>query len=275
MNPTDPLFDLSGQVAVLTGGGGVLVGAMARELGRRGVKVAVGTRSEETAQPVVADILADGGEAMYLPLDVMDQASLTRAARMVLDRWNTMDLLINGAGGNRQDATASPDLRFFDLPEEALRNVMDLNLLGTLLPSQIFGKILAEKKQGSIINLSSMTAFRPLTRVVGYAAAKAAVNNFTQWLAVYMAQQCSPAIRVNAIAPGFFETSQNRYLLRDEATGALSERGQQIIDHTPAGRFGVPGDLLGALIWLASPSAAFVTGTVVAVDGGFSAFSGV
>ena len=275
MNPTDPLFDFSVQVAVLTGGGGVLVGAMARELGRRGVKVAVGTRSEETAQPVVADILADGGEAMYLPLDVMDQASLTRAARMVLDRWNTMDLLINGAGGNRQDATASPDLRFFDLPEEALRNVMDLNLLGTLLPSQIFGKILAEKKQGSIINLSSMTAFRPLTRVVGYAAAKAAVNNFTQWLAVYMAQQCSPAIRVNAIAPGFFETSQNRYLLRDEATGALSERGQQIIDHTPAGRFGVPGDLLGALIWLASPSAAFVTGTVVAVDGGFSAFSGV
>ena len=181
MNPTDPLFDLSGQVAVLTGGGGVLVGAMARELGRRGVKVAVGTRSEETAQPVVADILADGGEAMYLPLDVMDQASLTRAARMVLDRWNTMDLLINGAGGNRQDATASPDLRFFDLPEEALRSVMDLNLLGTLLPSQIFGKILAEKKQGSIINLSSIAGLRGNRSGLGaYSATKGAVRLFTK-----------------------------------------------------------------------------------------------
>jgi NAD(P)-dependent dehydrogenase (short-subunit alcohol dehydrogenase family) len=193
----------------------------------------------------------------------------------VLKTFGGVDALINGAGGNKPEATTSPERTFFDLPEAALRFVFDLNLMGTIIPSQIFGKRLAEKGEGVILNISSMNALRPLTRVAGYSAAKAGVSNFTQWLAVHMAQEYSPRIRVNAIAPGFFLTEQNRYLLTDAKTGELTARGQSIINHTPMRRFGQPEDLFGAVLWLLSPASAFVTGLVVPIDGGFQAFSGV
>jgi NAD(P)-dependent dehydrogenase (short-subunit alcohol dehydrogenase family) len=186
-----------------------------------------------------------------------------------------VDILINGAGGNKKEATTTPNLRFFDLPPDAVQWVFSLNFLGTLLPSQVFGQLMAEQGEGVILNVSSMNAFRPLTRIPAYSAAKAAVSNFTQWLAVHMAQEYSPDIRVNALAPGFFLTEQNRFLLTDEATGNLTPRGKTIIDHTPMARFGNPEDLVGTTLWLLSPASGFVTGVVVPVDGGFSAFSGV
>lgn len=183
--------------------------------------------------------------------------------------------MINGAGGNRQPATTSPDLSFFDLPVDELDYVVRLNFMGTLLPSQVFGRVFAQKQEGVILNISSMAAYRPMTKVVGYAAAKAAVSNLTQWLAVHFCQNYSPHIRVNAIAPGFFLTDQNRYLLTDAKTGELTPRGRAIMDHTPMGRFGEPFDLVGTVIWLVSDASKFVTGTVVPVDGGFMAYSGV
>jgi NAD(P)-dependent dehydrogenase (short-subunit alcohol dehydrogenase family) len=192
-----------------------------------------------------------------------------------MHEFGRLDGLINAAGGNRPDATTSPDRSFFDLPEEALRFVFDLNLMGTILPSQILGQLMAQRGEGVILNVSSMNAFRPLTRIAAYSAAKAGVSNFTQWLAVHMAQEYSPRIRVNAIAPGFFLTEQNRFLLTDQQTGALTPRGETIITHTPMQRFGTPEDLLGAVLWLLSSASAFVSGVVIPIDGGFSAFSGV
>lgn len=271
----DELFGLEGKVAVVTGGGGVLCGAMSRALGRVGVRVAVLDLFPEAAQRVASEVEALGGQAIAIPCDVLDKASVEKAAEAVLKAFGRVDILINGAGGNKKQATTSPDLSFFDLPADAVQWVFNLNFLGTLLPSQVFGKKMAEQGEGVILNVSSMNAFRPLTRIPAYSAAKAAVSNFTQWLAVHMAQEYSPRIRVNAIAPGFFLTEQNRFLLTDEATGQLTPRGQVIIDHTPMGRFGDPEDLLGTVLWLLSPGAAFVTGVVVPVDGGFSAFSGV
>jgi NAD(P)-dependent dehydrogenase (short-subunit alcohol dehydrogenase family) len=207
--------------------------------------------------------------------DATRREDLEEAAQAVVSEFGRVDCLLNGAGGNHPQATTRPDLPFFDMPEEALRFVFDLNLLGTIFPSQVFGRRMAEQGEGVILNVSSMSAFRPLTRVVTYSAAKAGVNSFTQWLAVHLAREYSPRIRVNAIAPGFFLTEQNRFLLTDEATGALTARGQSIIDHTPMARFGEPEDLLGTVLWLLSPASAFVTGIVVPVDGGFSAFGGV
>ena len=183
--------------------------------------------------------------------------------------------MINGAGGNKKEATTSPDMSFFDLPSEAIRFVFDLNFLGTLLPTQVFGREMAESGAGIILNVSSMNAFRPLTKIAAYSAAKAAVSNFTQWLAVHVCRNYSTEIRVNAIAPGFFLTEQNRFLLTDEGTGELTARGKTIVDHTPMGRFGQAEDLIGTVIWLLSDASKFVTGVVVPVDGGFSAFSGV
>jgi NAD(P)-dependent dehydrogenase (short-subunit alcohol dehydrogenase family) len=271
----DKLFDLEGQVAVLTGASGVLVTAMAKELALRGARVVVMARGAEALNKVCAEIRTAGGTAEAIACDVLQKDALAAAAEQIVKKFGHVDILINGAGGNKKEATTSPELNFFDIPADALKSVMDLNLLGTVFPCQVFGKIMAVQKRGVIINISSISAVRPLTRVVGYGTAKAAVNNFTQWLAVHMAQNYSPQIRVNAIAPGFFETVQNKFLLRDEKTGQLTARGQQIIGYTPAGRFGAPEDLLGALVWLCSPSAGFVTGVVVPVDGGFSAFSGV
>ncbi len=272
---SDPLFSVEDKVAVLTGAGGVLIGRMALELARRGATVVVMDRVVDAAQQIVENIRAGGGRAEAIIADVLDRSSLLDALGCVEESYGRCDILVNGAGGNRKEATTSPELEFFDLPLDALRFVIDLNLMGTVLPSQVFGRLMARHKSGVIVNISSMNSFRPLTRIVGYSAAKAAINNFTQWLAVHMAQNYSPAIRVNAIAPGFFETKQNRFLLRDEATGELTARGRTIVDHTPMGRFGVPEDLLGTLLWLVSPASEFVTGIVVPVDGGFSAYSGV
>jgi len=275
MNELVNLFDISGRVAVVTGGGGVLCGTMSRALGRLGVKVAVLDLFEEAAQRGADDIAAQGGTALAVRCDVLDKASLEAARDAVLTRFGRVDILVNGAGGNKKQATTSPDLSFFDLPPDAIRWVFDLNFVGTLLPSQVFGKLMAEQGQGVILNISSMNGFRPLTRIPAYSAAKAAVSNFTQWLAVHVAQEYSPRIRVNALAPGFFLTEQNRFLLTDEASGELTPRGRTIIEHTPMGRFGDPEDLIGTVVWLLGDGARFVTGVVVPVDGGFSAFSGV
>ena len=269
------LFGLVGKVAVVTGGGGVLCGAMSRALGCVGVRVAVLDLFEEAAQKVADDIVAAGGEAIAVRCDVLDKASLETARDVVLARFGRVDILINGAGGNKKQATTSPDLSFFDLPADAVQWVFNLNFIGTLLPCQVFGKLMADQGEGIILNVSSMNAFRPLTRIPAYSAAKAAVSNFTQWLAVHLSQEYSPNIRVNAIAPGFFLTEQNRFLLTDEGTGELTPRGRTIIDHTPMARFGHPEDLIGTVLWLLSPGAAFVHGVVAPVDGGFSAFSGV
>jgi NAD(P)-dependent dehydrogenase (short-subunit alcohol dehydrogenase family) len=269
------LFGLSGKVAAVTGGGGVLWGARSRALGKLGVKVAVLDLFEEAAKKVAAEIADQGGEAIGLACDVLDKSSMEGVCETILAEWGRVDILINGAGGNKKQATTSADLSFFDLPPDAVQWVFNLNFLGTLLPSQVFGKVMAEKGEGCILNISSMSALSPLTRIPAYSAAKAAVSNFTQWLAVHIAQEYSPDVRVNALAPGFFLTEQNRFLLTEEATGELTPRGRTIIDHTPMAKFGVPGDLLGATIWLLSPAASFVTGIVVPIDGGFSAFSGV
>lgn len=269
------LFNVQDKVIAATGGGGVLVGAMARGLAKAGAKIAVLDISEDAAQRVADDIVQAGGEAVGIKMDVLDKASVQAGLAATLERFGGVDILINGAGGNKKQATTSPDLSFFDLPQDAFQWVFDLNFIGTLLPSQVFGKHMAEQGRGVILNISSMNAFRPLTRIPAYSAAKAAVSNFTQWLAVHIAQEYSPDIRVNAIAPGFFLTEQNRFLLTDEASGELTARGQTIIDHTPMARFGSPDDLLGSVLWLLSPASSFVTGVVVPIDGGFSAFSGV
>ena len=269
------LFGLSGKVAVVTGGGGALCGAMSRALGRVGVKVAVLDIILEAAQKVADGVISAGGEAIAVKCDVLDKASVEAARRAVIERFGRADILINGAGGNKKQATTGSDLSFFDLPLDSVQWVFNLNFIGTMLPSQVFGRIFAERGEGVILNISSMNALRPLTKIPAYSAAKAAVSNFTQWLAVHMSQEYSNKIRINAIAPGFFLTEQNRFLLTEEATGALTPRGKTIIDHTPVGRFGDPEDLISTVLWLLSPGAAFVHGIVVPVDGGFSAFSGV
>jgi len=268
-------YDISGKTAVVTGGAGVLCAAMCRALAAAGAKVAVLDLNAEAAESLAAELRSTGVEAIGVTCNVLDKASLESAAQAVLAKFGRVDILINGAGGNKPQATTNPEQSFFDLPADAIRWVFDLNLMGTILPSQVFGKLMAEQKSGVILNISSMNAFRPLTCIAAYSAAKAGVSNFTQWLAVHMAQEYSPEIRVNAIAPGFFLTEQNRFLLTDKETGALTPRGQSIINHTPQRRFGTPEDLLGAVLWLVSPAAAFVTGIVVPVDGGFSAYSGV
>jgi NAD(P)-dependent dehydrogenase (short-subunit alcohol dehydrogenase family) len=274
----DRLFDLSGRVAVVTGATGVLGGAMARGLARAGARVSVLGRRKERAEEVAAEVKSRGGEALALPADVLKREQLEAARDAVLERWGRVDILVNAAGGNVPAATVGEDATFFGLPEEPLREVFDLNLLGTVLPSQVFGETMtgdqSSEAEGSIVNVSSMAAQKPLTRVVGYSAAKAAVENLTRWLAVELAHKYGPGLRVNAIAPGFFLGEQNRALLMHE-DGRLTERGQAIVEHTPARRFGEPEELVGTLIWLCSPAARFVTGVVVPVDGGFGAFSGV
>jgi NAD(P)-dependent dehydrogenase (short-subunit alcohol dehydrogenase family) len=268
------MYDFTGRTVVVTGGTGVLGQAMVQALVGCGANVAVIARSSAKADAQLS-ALQGSGRARAVSGDVLNKESLAQAAQAVVQEFGRVDCLLNGAGGNHPSATTKPDLSFFDIPEDALRFVFELNMLGTILPSQIFGRQMAEQKEGVILNVSSMSALRPLTRVLGYSAAKAGVNSFTQWLAVHLAQEYSPRIRVNAIAPGFFLTEQNRFLLTDEATGALTARGQSIINHTPMSRFGAPDDLLGTLLWLLSPASNFVTGIVVPVDGGFSAFGGV
>jgi len=267
-------FKLTGKTAIVTGGAGVLCAAMCKGLAEAGVKIAVLDVNGEAAGSLADEICDQGGEAIGVTCDVLDKNSLYEAAQTVITKFGRVDILINGAGGNNPQATTNAERSFFDLPSEALNWVLELNLMGTILPCQVFGKCMADQRSGVILNISSMNAFRPLTLIAAYSAAKAGVSNFTQWLAVHMAQEYSPEIRVNAIAPGFFVGEQNRHLLLNE-DGSLTPRGKSILSHTPMGRFGTPDDLLGAVLWLLSPAAAFVTGVVIPVDGGFLAFSGV
>jgi NAD(P)-dependent dehydrogenase (short-subunit alcohol dehydrogenase family) len=269
------LYDLSGHTVAITGGAGILGGEMACALVGCGANVAILDRDPALAERLMERLGCGPGCAIVVYADVLKPDTLLQAQQAINAEFGGADMLINAAGGNNPQATTGPDLSFFDLPQEALRFVFDLNILGTMLPSQVFGRNMAERGQGVILNVSSMNALRPLTRIPAYSAAKAGVSNFTQWLAVHMAQEYAPRIRVNAIAPGFFLTEQNRFLLTDESSGELTPRGRAIIEHTPMSRFGEPADLLGTVLWLLSPASAFVTGIVVPVDGGFSAFGGV
>ena len=270
------LYDFTGQTVLVTGGTGVLGSEIACALLGFNANVVILGRDMERAKKVLDRFPQQTiGRAIRVFGDVLEPETLLLALDTVKNEFGKVDILINAAGGNHPSATTRPDLSFFDLPLDALRFVGDLNLLGTVLPCQVFGRGMAERGEGVILNISSMTAFRPLTRIPAYSASKAAVSNFTQWLAVYLAQEYSPKIRVNAIAPGFFLTEQNRFLLTEQDTTDLTPRGQSIIDHTPQKRFGAPSDLLGSVMWLISPASEFVTGIVVPVDGGFSASSGV
>lgn len=270
------LFDLSGKVAVVTGATGALCSEMCHGLGDAGATVVAIARNQDKIDSLVEALSDKGVQAFGISADVLDKAALQAAVDQIIERFGQIDILINGAGGNRADATSMPGERtFFDLPEEALRWVFNLNFTGSVLASQVFGEVMTKQNGGVILNVSSMASYQPMTRVIAYSAAKAAINNFTHWLAVYMAKEHSTAIRVNAIAPGFFLGEQNRYLLIDKENGNLTERGQQIIDHTPMNRFGDPKDLVGTVLWLVSDASCFVTGIVVPVDGGFMAYKGV
>jgi NAD(P)-dependent dehydrogenase (short-subunit alcohol dehydrogenase family) len=269
------MYDFTGKTVAITGGAGVLCGELACALVGCGAKVAILDLNAEKGKALIDRMGERGKQATFFKCDVLDRDSIAQTAQDVMKAFGKLDCLINGAGGNRPQATTSDAMKFFDLPTDALRWVFDLNILGTMLPSQAFGKLMAEQGYGTILNMSSMNAFRPLTRIPAYSAAKAAVSNFTQWLAVHMAQEYSPKIRVNAIAPGFFLTNQNRFLMTDKETGDWTPRGKTIIGHTPMGRLGEPKDLFGCVLWLLSPAAEFVTGVVIPIDGGFSAFSGV
>lgn len=268
-------FDFSGKSVVITGGAGLLGGEICLTLAKCGANISILDRVENLPMALAEQFVSLGCDVFLNQSDVLDKAILEKNKKDIISRWGKIDILINAAGGNHPKATTNPEYRFFDLPQEALQFTFDLNLMGTILPSQVFGAVMAEQGEGIILNISSMNAFRPLTRIPAYSAAKAGVSNFTQWLAVHMAQEYSPKIRVNAISPGFFLTDQNRFLLTEKETGELTPRGKAILNHTPMGRFGDPGDLAGTLLWLLSPASEFVTGIVVPVDGGFSAFSGV
>jgi len=268
------LFDLSGRVAIVTGGTGSLGAAMARGLGHSGARVALLARRRESLDAVAERLRRDGIEVLPLVADVLEVAQLAASCAAVLDEWGRVDVLVNAAGGNQPAATVPADGTMFDLEPEAMRRVVDLNLMGTFLPIREFGRTMAETGRGSIVNLSSMAASRTLSRVAGYAAAKAAVENLTRWLADHTARRFGSGVRVNAIAPGFFLGAQNRDLLVD-AAGALTERGRRIVSATPMGRLGDPDDLGGPVVWLASDASRFVTGAVVPVDGGFSASAGL
>lgn len=273
----ETLYDFTDRVVLVTGGTGALGLEIVRTFVQLNATVIILSRNAERATKSLAEHITQvnsKGQVLCVNGDVLNVETLQEANEKAKAEFGRVDILINAAGGNHPSATTKPDLSFFDLPMDALRYVGDLNLLGTILPCQVFGRGMAERGEGVILNTSSMNAFRPLTRIPAYSAAKAAVTNFTQWLAVHMAQNYSARIRVNAIAPGFFVGEQNRKLLLND-DGSLTPRGQSILAHTPMNRFGTPDDLLGAMLWLVSPASAFVTGVVIPIDGGFSAFSGV
>lgn len=274
MSKVEDYFNVEGKVIAITGGAGVLCSEMARSLGEAGGKIAVLDLSEKAMAMLSNELTEKGVEHLAIKTNVLQKKDLVRAKDEILKTFGKIDILINGAGGNKPEATTSKDKSFFELPEDAVQWVFNLNFLGTFLASQVFGEYFAEKGYGEIINISSMNAFRPLTNIPAYSAAKAAVSNFTQWLAVHMNHNYSKKIRVNAIAPGFLLTNQNRFLLTNE-DGSLTQRGNQILDHTPMGRFGEPKDLISTVMWLISDSSEFVNGVVVPIDGGFAAYSGV
>ena len=266
--------NLKHKVAIVTGGSGVLGSAMAIGLANQGVKVIIVGRTSSSISKVVDTIKAQGGEALGVSGDVLDYTSMEAAKQKVLQTWGKIDILINAAGGNVKGATIQPKDSFFDMKLDAFDTVTDLNLKGTLIPTLVFGKEIAKQPYGSIINISSIAAQQVLTRVVGYSAAKAAVENFTKWLAVELAHKLSTNIRVNAIAPGFFLGHQNKAMLLNE-DGSLTERGKTIIANTPMKRFGKAEELVSTVLWLCSDASSFVNGIVVPIDGGFSAYSGV
>ncbi|MBN8575449.1 MAG: SDR family oxidoreductase [Cytophagales bacterium] len=274
MQYLETLFSLKNKTALVTGGTGVLGRALCSSLARAGASVVIVGRRKEAAEQLALEIVNSGGRAIGISADVLDKEQLVAANKRVLQEFGSLDILVNGAGGNLPGAIITPDKTIFDLDMEDFKRVVDLNLTGSVLPTQVFGQTMAANKQGVIINISSMTALRPLTRVLGYGAAKAAISNFTQWLAVEMAKKFGEGIRVNAIAPGFFLTEQNRNLLT-KPDGSLTERGELIVQQTPYGRFGAPEELCGTLLWLCSDASKFVSGIVVPVDGGFSAFGGI
>ena len=267
-------FDISGQVAVITGAGGIICGVMAREMAKKGVKVALLDLFVENAQKIADEINAAGGEAVAVKANVLDRESLEQARQAVLDRFGRVDILINGAGGNKKEATVSPELDFFHLNVDAFKWVFDLNVTGAVLTTMVFGELLAKQGTGNVINIASMATYHPLTNTVAYCGAKAAVANFTEWMATHFNQNYSKRIRVNAIAPGFLLTTQNRFLMQKE-DGTPTDRGQRVLNKTPMGRYGEPEEMAGPVIGLCSEAASFVNGAVIPVDGGFSAFWGI
>lgn len=277
MSTTFDMFRLDGRVAVVLGGGGVLGKTIAAGLAGAGARIAVCDYNADSLDPAVQPIIDAGGEAKGYEVNALEKSDIERLCNEVVTDFGKVDVLVSAVGGNMKGATTSPDQSFFELPMDAVEKVVSLNLMaGAILPAQVFGRVMIDNPDGgSIINVSSMNAFRPLTRIPGYSAAKAAVSNFTQWLSTHIAQEYSKTLRVNAIAPGFFLTEQNRFLLTDADSGDLTDRGQTIIAHTPMDKFGAPDDLVGACVWLASEASSFVTGIVLPIDGGFSAFSGV
>ncbi len=280
MNNILQRFDLTGEIAAITGGGGALCGAMADALGSMGVKVAILDISREKAEVHAQAIISSGGTARAFGCDVLDKDQIRECYGEICALWGPPDLLINGAGGNDPRGSTSTEFEepaagdsaqsFFELDPAGFRHVFDLNFMGTFLTTQVFSRGMVERGKGAIVNISSMSAFMPLTKVAAYSAAKAAVSNFTRWLAVHFSHA---GVRVNALAPGFFMTEQLRFLHIDQKTGELTPRARQVIDHTPMGRYGLPDDLIGTLIWLLSDASSFVTGVVVPIDGGFSSYS--
>jgi len=266
---------LMGKRAIVTGGGGAICGAIARALASEGVSVAIWDLSYESAAARETEILAEGGDALAARCDVTVKESVDEALALTMSRFPTVDILVNGAGGSRKEATTTDDLEFFDLGVQDMKKVVDLNYMSSVIPSQAVGRLFARRKLGVILNISSIVGIKPITRSVSYCNAKAALNNFTQWLAVHMATRYGTGIRVNAIAPGFMLTDQNRFLLVDEKSGGFTPRTIQILQHVPMQRLGEPEEIVGAALWLVSDWARFVTGAVVPVDGGFTANSGV
>ena len=267
-------FDISGQVAVITGAGGIICGVMAREMAKKGAKGALLDLFVESAQKIADEINAAGGDAIAVKANVLDRASLEEARDAVVAKYGRIDVLINGAGGNKKQATVSPELDFFHLDVDAFKWVFDLNVTGAVLTTMVFGELLAKQGTGNVINIASMATYHPLTNTVAYCGAKAAVANFTEWMATHFNQNYSKNIRVNAIAPGFLLTTQNKFLMQKE-DGTPTDRGQRVLNKTPMGRYGDPEEMAGPVIWLCSEAASFVNGAVIPVDGGFSSFWGI
>jgi len=267
--------DLKSKVAVVTGGGGALCGAISEALADLGTKVAILDISSDACNRKADEIAASGGQAIGIQCDALDKAGVERAVETVMAKYGRLDILINGAGGSRKECTTSPELTFFDMSPTDISSVLALNYMSAVIPSQVVGAIFADRQAGVILNITSIAGISPLTNTIAYSNGKAAANSFTQWLAVHMARTYSPNIRVNAIAPGFVLTQQNRFLMVDENTGEMTERAKAVIANVPMARFGEPKEIVGCVLWLVSDSASFVTGAIVPVDGGYTAFSGV